>query len=473
MATIVTRVTGATAKNSPLSNTEIDNNFINLNTDKQETADCVSTNTANKVVKRDASGNFIAGQITAGLTGTATQANNVNGGVAGAVHWQSAVNTTGFTAAGTAGQLLKSNGTTVPTWVDQSSIIAGNATKLAASRTIAISTGATGTATSFDGSSNITIPITAIDAGYISAGTLAVARLGTTAGPQFGSVGIGVAASGTAGELKATTGTFSGNTSAVNSTLTGTLNSVNATLSGTLTFNNSTKQTAAAPVNININALTSGTSYTRPTNLLYALVIATGGGGGAGGADLGDTGSGSGSGGGGAGGTAIRMYTAAQLGATCAYVIGANGTGGSATNGTNGTAGGTTTFTPSGGGTALSAPGGALGAGTGVPTVDGTAAGGVGGNPTGGVINIQGGDGDYGIGADAGEFGKGGGGGASFWGGGATGTGRVTSAAGVTGQSGRAYGSGGGGTGVVDSTTGGAGGNGKPGVIFILEYLGS
>ena len=45
MASITTRVTtgtGATVKNAPLTNAEIDNNFINLNSAKQETADCVS-----------------------------------------------------------------------------------------------------------------------------------------------------------------------------------------------------------------------------------------------------------------------------------------------------------------------------------------------------------------------------------------------------------------------------------------------
>ena len=33
MAVIITRETGATAKGSPLSSTELDNNFINLNTE--------------------------------------------------------------------------------------------------------------------------------------------------------------------------------------------------------------------------------------------------------------------------------------------------------------------------------------------------------------------------------------------------------------------------------------------------------
>lgn len=48
---------------------------------------------------------------------TATTATNLAGGVAGALHWQSAAGTSGFTAAGTAGQILQSNGATVPTWV--------------------------------------------------------------------------------------------------------------------------------------------------------------------------------------------------------------------------------------------------------------------------------------------------------------------------------------------------------------------
>ena len=64
---------------------------------------------------------------------------------------------------------------------------AATATKLAASKTIAISGGATGTATSFDGSGNITIPVTALDMSKASAGTLAVARGGTglTASPSM------------------------------------------------------------------------------------------------------------------------------------------------------------------------------------------------------------------------------------------------------------------------------------------------
>ena len=42
---------------------------------------------------------------------------NISGGVAGAVPYQTAPSTTGFTAAGSAGQYLQSNGTSAPTWV--------------------------------------------------------------------------------------------------------------------------------------------------------------------------------------------------------------------------------------------------------------------------------------------------------------------------------------------------------------------
>lgn len=42
MATIITRETGATAKNSPLTNAELDANFVNLNTAKLEIADLVA-----------------------------------------------------------------------------------------------------------------------------------------------------------------------------------------------------------------------------------------------------------------------------------------------------------------------------------------------------------------------------------------------------------------------------------------------
>ena len=50
------------------------------------------------------------------------------------------------------------------------SVASGKATKLATPRTIALGTGATGTATSFDGSSNIMIPVTGVKEAYLEWG---------------------------------------------------------------------------------------------------------------------------------------------------------------------------------------------------------------------------------------------------------------------------------------------------------------
>lgn len=58
---------------------------------------------------------------------------------------------------------------------------ASTSAKLTTARTIGISGGATGTATSFDGSANITIPVTALDVSKAAAGTLPVTRGGTGA----------------------------------------------------------------------------------------------------------------------------------------------------------------------------------------------------------------------------------------------------------------------------------------------------
>jgi len=59
---------------------------------------------------------------------TAGSATNLAGGVAGAVPYQSGVGATGFSAAGSSGQVLTSAGSSVPTWTSQSSLAAGTAT---------------------------------------------------------------------------------------------------------------------------------------------------------------------------------------------------------------------------------------------------------------------------------------------------------------------------------------------------------
>jgi hypothetical protein len=224
-------------------------------------------------------------------------------------------------------------------------------------------------------------------------------------------------------------------------------------------------------MNVRTFTTTAQSPYVPTTGMKHCLVIATGGGGGGGGSDAADTEAASGGGGGGAGGTAIKYYTAAQIGASGAtFAIGGGGTAGSATNGTDGGTGGTTTFTPSGGGVALSAAAGTFGNGGGVPTTGSSAAGGLGGTPTGGDFNVPGGDGNGGTGRDVAALAVGGGGGNGFWGGG--GRGATDTSGSVAGQAGGTNtGAGGGGAASVDTTTGAAGGAGGAGVIFILEFI--
>jgi hypothetical protein len=92
---------------------------------------------------------------------------------------------TGVAVPASTSMLLYNNGTDVIVAFNRvvGNLIgtASNATVLQTARTIAISGNATGTATSFDGSGNISIPVTAINADGITSGTLGVARGGTGA----------------------------------------------------------------------------------------------------------------------------------------------------------------------------------------------------------------------------------------------------------------------------------------------------
>jgi hypothetical protein len=57
-----------------------------------------------------------------------TSVANITGGIASQIPYQTAANTTGFISNGTSGQVLQSNGASVPTWIAQSSLAAGSAT---------------------------------------------------------------------------------------------------------------------------------------------------------------------------------------------------------------------------------------------------------------------------------------------------------------------------------------------------------
>jgi hypothetical protein len=117
--TLVSTVATGTAPLTVTSTTKV----TNLNADLLDDMTATNANTASTIVHRDASGNFSAGTITAALSGNATTAST-----------------------------------------------------LATGRTIALSGGVTGTATSFNGSANITIPVTSVASSSLS-GTIPDANI--------------------------------------------------------------------------------------------------------------------------------------------------------------------------------------------------------------------------------------------------------------------------------------------------------
>jgi hypothetical protein len=147
--------------------------------------DATSANTASKVVARDASGNFSAGTITAALSGNATTA----------------------TSATTA---------TTATQVSNSLTLATSGTGLSGSASFNGASAQTFTVTSNATNANTVSTIVARDAsGNFSAGTITASLTGNASGSaatftstsqnsQFNSIGVGTAASTTAGEIRAT-----------------------------------------------------------------------------------------------------------------------------------------------------------------------------------------------------------------------------------------------------------------------------
>ena len=113
-------------------------------------------NTASAIVKRDASGNFSAGTVTAALTG------NVTGNVTGDVTGNVVGDVTGDLTGDMAGDVYAQDGTSV---VLQNGTDGSDATftgKLATARAITLTGDVTGTA-NFDGSADVSITATVAD----------------------------------------------------------------------------------------------------------------------------------------------------------------------------------------------------------------------------------------------------------------------------------------------------------------------
>jgi len=181
MAAITTRETGTTGvggvtrKNLPLTNGEIDTNFINLNTDKLEAS---YTGNSNLVT---------LGTVTTG-TWNATTIATTHGGT-GLTSFTSggAVYATSTSALTTGTLPVASGGTGITTAPSSGTLLIGTSAGGYSSATL---TGTLNRVTVTNSSGGITLS--------------APQDIATTSNPQFGSLGIGTAASGTAGEIRAT-----------------------------------------------------------------------------------------------------------------------------------------------------------------------------------------------------------------------------------------------------------------------------
>jgi hypothetical protein len=181
MAAITTRETGTTGvggvtrKNLPLTNGEIDTNFINLNTDKLEASYTGNTNLVT------------LGTVTTG-TWNATTIATTHGGT-GLTSFTSggAVYATSTSALTTGTLPVASGGTGITTAPSSGTLLIGTSAGGYSSATL---TGTANRVTVTNSSGGITLS--------------APQDIATTSNPQFGSLGIGTAASGTAGEIRAT-----------------------------------------------------------------------------------------------------------------------------------------------------------------------------------------------------------------------------------------------------------------------------
>ena len=113
-----------------------------------------------------------SGVVTVIGLNAVTRTENIEGGNPGQIPYQSAANTTLFSAAGTANQVLLSGGTGAPTWASQSSLSVGSATT-AGSLANALTISSPLTGTSYNGSSAVSIGLqnaSDVQAGGVSIG---------------------------------------------------------------------------------------------------------------------------------------------------------------------------------------------------------------------------------------------------------------------------------------------------------------
>jgi hypothetical protein len=181
MASITTRETGTTGtagvtrKDLPLTNAEIDNNFINLNNNKLETSFTGSSNIVTLGTVSTGTWNATTIATTRGGTGLTSFTNG------GAVYATS-------TSELTTGTLPVASGGTGQTTFTNGQLLIGNTTGNTLTKATLTGTDNRITVTNGSGSITLTTP----------------QDIAATSNVQFNSLGIGTAASNTPGEIRAT-----------------------------------------------------------------------------------------------------------------------------------------------------------------------------------------------------------------------------------------------------------------------------
>ena len=139
----------------------------------------------------------ITNEVVSGTKGAVDA--NLAGGTAMSLHYQSAVDTTAFLAAGTSGFILQTNGTgAAPTWVNASGIGAGSATNADNIRTISQNTNAVYYPTFVDSNN----AANAYELLYTTSSfTINPSTKAVVAGGQFDSVGVTYIATGVGGDV--------------------------------------------------------------------------------------------------------------------------------------------------------------------------------------------------------------------------------------------------------------------------------
>jgi hypothetical protein len=226
------------------------------------TVDATTTNTASKVVARDASGNFAAGTITAALSGNATSATNVAGGAANQIVYNTGSGTSAFiTAPSASGQVLNWNGSAF-------NYVAGTISGVALGSNLnSLTAGTYLTGTAYNGSGAQTWTVDATSANTVSK---VVARDGSG---NFAAGTITAALSGNA-TTATTAGTISGqaNSATITATSANTINQI-VLRDGSGNFS---AGTITAALNGNASTATSATtSGSTSGNAATATVLQT------------------------------------------------------------------------------------------------------------------------------------------------------------------------------------------------------